>query len=38
VPESVLPADVLSQNANPELVAEYVVQTEKGWTENVLQQ
>ena len=38
VPESVLSPDALSQNTNPELVAEYVTETEKGWTENVLQQ
>lgn len=38
VPESVLPADQLSQNANPELVAEYVTAVEQGWAENVLQQ
>jgi putative spermidine/putrescine transport system substrate-binding protein len=38
VPESVLPADVLAKNSNPELVAEYVTATEAGWVENVLQQ
>ena len=38
VPESVLSPDALAQNTNPELVAEYVTETEKGWTENVLQQ
>jgi len=37
-PESVLPADELAANANPELVAEYVTAVESGWTENVLQQ
>ncbi len=38
VPESVLSPDALAVNSNPELVAEYVTETEKGWTENVLQQ
>ena len=37
-PESVLPADQLSVNSNPELVAEYVTAVEAGWTDNVLQQ
>ena len=35
---SVLSAAERSVNANPELVADYVTQVEKGWTESVLQQ
>ena len=35
---SVLSPAERSVNANPELVADYVTATEKGWTENVLQQ
>ena len=38
VPESVLPADQLDVNSNPELDAGWVTAIEQGWTENVLQQ
>ena len=38
VPESVLPAAELAKNANPELQADWLLATEAGWIENVLQQ
>ncbi len=38
VPDSVLPNAELVKNANPELQADWLLATEAGWTENVLQQ
>ena len=38
VPESVLPAAELAKNANPELQADWLLATEAGWIESVLQQ